>query len=210
MYPEAFFVFLAATLAVNLSPGPSILYVSSVAASNGVKAGIISVVGMSVGIFVHVLAAATGVAALIVASETAFIVLKYTGATYLVYLGLRFLLTTRWPTPRGSSGFVVSSWAFFRRGILVDLLNPKIGVFFLAFFPQFLGSADSNAFLHTVVLGMVFIVVGGSVNGCIAVAAAKGMKVVGPRARPWIERWIPGGILACLGVRLGLDEQWVP
>ena len=90
MSPESFVVFLIATLVVNLSPGPSIFYVSSVAAANGFRAALFSVLGMSVGISFHVLAAATGLAALIAASTTAFLIVKYVGAGYLVYLGGAF------------------------------------------------------------------------------------------------------------------------
>ena len=94
MSPETFVVLLIATLAVNLSPGPSILYVSSVAAANGFRAALFSVLGMSVDISFHVLAAATGLAALIAASASAFVIVKYLGAIYLVCLGVRLLLST--------------------------------------------------------------------------------------------------------------------
>lgn len=207
MNTETLLLFVVATLAVNLSPGPSILYVSSVAAASGVRAGLFSVLGLSVGIFVHVLAAATGVAALIAASTTAFFIVKYLGAVYLVYLGFRLLLSAG----RTASATVLpagdSSWRFFRQGVLVDLLNPKIGMFFLAFLPQFLGPVEADGFVRALGLGAVFIVLGGTVNGCIAFAAAKGATVVGRRARPWVERWIPGAILIGLGVRLALQER---
>ena len=207
MSPETFVVFLIATLAVNLSPGPSILYVSSVAAASGFRAALFSVLGMSAGISCHVLAAATGLAALIATSATAFLVVKYLGAIYLVYLGVRLLLST---TRSGNSSALparTTSWGFFRQGVLVDLLNPKIGMFFIAFLSQFLAPAETGGFLPALALGSVFIVVGGIVNISIGLAVSKGATSIGHAARPWVERWIPGGILVGLGIRLGLAER---
>ncbi|MGI9333458.1 MAG: LysE family translocator [Gammaproteobacteria bacterium] len=206
MKSETLILFLAATLAVNLSPGPSILYVSSVAASNGLRAALVSVLGMSAGIFVHVLAAATGVAALIAASATAFAVLKYLGAMYLAYLGMRLWLSARRDPPISTLRANGSLWRFFGRGFLVDLINPKIGLFFLAFLPQFVGPDEGALFARTVILGSVFIVIGGTVNGCIAAVTVKGVALIGPRARTWVERWIPGAILIGMGARLALDK----
>lgn len=207
MSPESFVVFLIATLVVNLSPGPSIFYVSSVAAANGFRAALFSVLGMSVGISFHVLAAATGLAALIAASTTAFLIVKYVGAGYLVYLGVHLLVTR--PSSKTSIALPVrtTSWRFFRQGVLVDLLNPKIGMFFLAFLPQFLGPGEGAGFTQSLGLGAVFIVVGGIVNASIGLAVSKGATSIGHAARPWVERWIPGGILVGLGLRLALTDR---
>ena len=204
---ETFLLFLAATLAVNLSPGPSILYVSSVAASGGLRAAVVSVLGMSVGIFAHVLAAATGVAAIIAASSTAFVVLKYAGAMYLAYLGIRLWLSVKQTESTSPLPAKTTSWGFFGRGFLVDITNPKIGLFFLAFLPQFVGTSEGGLFFRTLALGVIFIVVGGTINGCIATATVKGVGLVGPRVRPWVERWVPGGILIGMGARLALEER---
>lgn len=201
MSPETFVVFLIATLAVNLSPGPSILYVSSVAAANGFRAALFSVLGMSVGISFHVLAAATGLAALLAASVTAFLIVKYLGAIYLVYLGVRLLLSTTGSNNSSSLPTRTTSWGFFRQGVLVDLLNPKIGMFFIAFLPQFLGPAETGRLLPALALGSVFIVVGGMVNASIGLAVSKGATSIGHAARPWVERWIGD----TSGVGRGLD-----
>lgn len=88
----------------------------------------------------------------------------------------------------------------------MDLTNPKIGLFFLAFLSQFVGTDEGGLVTHTLALGTVFIVVGGTVNGCIAAATAKGVALVGPRARLWVERWVPGGILIGMGAQLALEE----
>ena len=203
---ETIFLFVLASLAINLSPGPSILYATTVAISAGSRAALVSISGMTVGVFVHVLAAATGVAALLAASVVAFTVIKYLGAIYLVFLGIR-----TWIQPRGkardmSPNSSKTSRALFYKGIFVDLLNPKIGLFFLAFLPQFVGAGEADVFLKTIVLGMIFIALGWVVTSSIAIIAAKGTSIVQGHAKAWIERWIPGGVLIGLGVRLASEE----
>ena len=203
---ETIMLFLLASLAINLSPGPSILYATTVAISSGTRAALVSVSGMSVGVFVHVLAAATGVAALIAASAFAFTVIKILGAIYLVYLGVKTLLQPRSAPQQAKPEVPKVTRAYFYKGILVDLLNPKIGLFFLAFLPQFVGAGEGNIFVRTMVLGMLFITLGWVVNSCIAVVAAKGANLAQTRARDWIERWIPGAVLLGLGLRLATEE----
>ena len=204
---DVFLLFLVATLAVNLSPGPSILYVSSVAASSSIRAAFFSVLGMSVGISIHVVAAASGLAALVATSPFTFLMVKYLGALYLIYLGLRVLLTRSAITTSSVLPVQKTAWKFFRQGVLVDLLNPKIGMFFVAFLPQFLGPAHGSSFVQALGLGGVFIVVGAIVNTSIGIAVAKGATSLGRVARAWVERWIPGTILIGLGVRLALVER---
>lgn len=206
MDTQTLLLFLLATLAINLSPGPSILYVTSVAVSYGLRAAIASVLGMSVGIFVHVLAAVVGISALVAASATAFLVLKYIGAAYLVFLGLRLLLTSSSADQKELHEHSTQSIRkLFWRGVLVDLLNPKIALFFLAFLPQFAGSSN-GAYVQVFGLGCIFILIGGIVNACIAWTVANGVNRVKPRARSWLVRWIPGSVLVGMGIRLSLVE----
>ncbi len=207
MSVEILLLFLVATLTVNFTPGPSILYVTTVASSSGIKAGLISILGMSIGIFAHVLAAATGVTALISASPIAFTVAKNIGALYLVYLGIG-LLTSSKPDPKTLLVEKHNSlWNYFVRGIFVDLLNPKIGIFFLAFLPQFLNLPNPVALQQTLFLGGIFIIVGGLVNSLFAILAAQGARLAGPRLEPFVERWIPGSVLLLLGVRLAFSKR---
>ncbi|MDH3451952.1 MAG: LysE family translocator, partial [Gammaproteobacteria bacterium] len=125
MHGSEFLLFMAASLVINLSPGPSLAYVSTVAAAQGCRAGAIASLGLAAGIFCHVLAAASGVAVLLATSQTAFMLLKYLGAAYLVCLGLRTLLRER-AQPPGSTGGPRPRRlrGVFLQGILVDLLNP--------------------------------------------------------------------------------------
>ena len=136
------------------------------------------------------------------------------GAAYLIYLGIDLLRSKPATTDSAtdstthattnSSGFEghASAWRYFRRGLLVDSLNPKIALFFLAFIPQFLSAVETPGFLVSVALGSVFLVTGAIVNGSIAYLAALGARRVSGRSSQWIRCRIPGGVLVFLGLRL--------
>ena len=202
MDPHSLALLIIACLAVNLSPGPSVLLVTSVSAARGALAGLFAVLGMTAGALLHVLLAASGLAAALAAAPLAFKAVQYLGAAYLIYLGVDLL--RRRPRqidaelPRAGGG----DWRYFRRGFLVDSLNPKIALFFLAFIPQFLVSVESPGFLTSLALGSVFLVTGALVNGSIACLVAAGVRGLRGRAGAWTQRWIPGAILVYLGLRL--------
>jgi len=206
MNTETLGLLIIACLAVNLSPGPSVLLVTSISAARGFKAGIFAVLGMNAGAFVHVILAASGVAALLATAPLVIAIIQYLGAAYLIYLGID-LLRSKPATPEptiypGGYEKHASAWKYFRRGLLVDSLNPKIALFFLAFIPQFLSAVETPGFLVSVALGSVFLVTGTIVNGSIAYLAALGARRVGGRSSPWIRCRIPGGVLVFLGLRL--------
>ena len=222
MNAETLGLLVVACLAVNLSPGPSVLLVTSVSAARGFRAGLFAVLGMTAGAFVHVILAASGVAALLATSPLVFAIIQYLGAAYLIYLGIDLLRSK--PTTSdsatdsathattNSSGYQghASAWRYFRRGLLVDALNPKIALFFLAFIPQFLNAVETPGFLVSLALGSVFLVTGAIVNGSIAYLAALGAHRVsgrvGGRSSQWIRCRIPGGVLIFLGLRLLWEE----
>ncbi|WCB93402.1 Homoserine/homoserine lactone efflux protein [Baekduia alba] len=145
-------VFAAASLALLAVPGPAVIYVVTRSVDQGRSAGLVSVLGVEMGTFVYALAAAAGLTGLIAASETGFTILKYLGAAYLVYLGVRKLL---------ARDAVVESVTdapsrLFLRGMVIQLLNPKIAIFFLAFLPQFVDHSGGPVALQILVLGTVF------------------------------------------------------
>jgi len=135
--------FVAAALIVLLIPGPGVLYVVARSVTQGQRAGLVSVVGLSAGALVHIAAATTGLSAILLASATAFGVVKLLGAGYLIYLGIRAIMSrdllagVEAPTPR-------SMRRLFTDGIVVSILNPKLAVFFLAFLPQFVEPARGS------------------------------------------------------------------
>jgi len=151
-------LFIASGLLLNITPGPDTLYILGRSVSQGRTAGVLSVLGISSGCLVHTLAAAFGLSIILAASTSAFSVVKFAGATYLAYLGVRMLFhrTTALDTP--TSEFTQqSSFVIYGQGVLTNVLNPKVALFFLAFLPQFvdpLSHAKTAAFLF---LGAVFI-----------------------------------------------------
>lgn len=181
---HTFALFLAATFAVLIVPGPSVVYVVARSLEQGRMAGIVSMLGLETGMLVHVLASATGVAALVASSDLAFTTLKLSGAGYLVLLGIRQFRTLPAPgvagrmvpdTTAGTSGDVRGDGASYARlftdGFLVDLLNPKTTLFFLAFLPQFVDPALGPASVQLLVLGLCVLPMAVVCDGAYALLA---------------------------------------
>ena len=204
---DALALLILACLAVNLSPGPSMLLISSIAAARGFRAGILAVLGLGAGAFVHVLLAASGVAAILAASPAVFSAVRYAGAAYLIYLGIDLWRKRQTAEAKAQPDQDCLPWQFFYRGFLVDLLNPKIVVFFLAFIPQFLVTLENPGFLASVALGSVFILTGFAVNGSLAWLVAAGSTRLRGTVSDLLRRWIPGGVLIFLGLRLIWQED---
>ena len=183
------------------------LLISSITVARGFKAGIFAVLGLSAGAFVHVLLAASGVAALLAASPAIFTAVRYAGAVYLIYLGIDLLRKRQSATEPEQSGEDEQAWRFFNRGFLVDLLNPKIVVFFLAFIPQFLFSLDNPSLVASIALGSVFILTGFLVNGSLAWLIATGSARLRGHGSDFLRRWLPAGVLIFLGMRLIWQED---
>jgi threonine/homoserine/homoserine lactone efflux protein len=165
---DALLLFSVAALVLLLIPGPAVLYVVVQSAEHGRMAGLVSVAGLHLGTLVHTAAAAVGLSALLVSSAVAFSVVKYTGAAYLVYLGIRRLLT-RDPPP-GTSAPAQPLAKLFRQGVIVNVLNPKTAVFFLAFLPQFV-DPDGTVWSQVVVFGIAFVLLGLVTDSAYALAA---------------------------------------
>src|ERR1700710_2021304 len=146
-------LFLLAALVIAVVPGPGIFYVAERTLSGGRKAGIASTLGTALGGLVHVIAGALGVSAIILASAELFTALKFAGALYLVWLGIRTFRESRQTMPEGVSP--VGAQQAFREGVLVEALNPKTAAFFLAFIPQFIDPAGGHPALQFVTLGLI-------------------------------------------------------
>ncbi|GAA0396712.1 RhtB family transporter [Acrocarpospora corrugata] len=163
-------VFAVATLALLVVPGPAVVYIVTRSVAQGRGAGLVSVLGVHAGSVVHVVAAALGLSALLATSATAFLVVKYLGAAYLVWLGVRKLMS------RSGAEVVeagkVSTSRLFGEGFVVNVLNPKTAIFFLAFLPQFADPAAGAIAPQIVLLGAIWIVLGMASDGTYALAAA--------------------------------------
>ena len=201
-------LFLSAALAISLSPGPDLIYILSRTLSQGRKIGLLSCLGVASGAVVHILAAALGLSAIIATSALAFSIVKYAGAAYLVYLGISALLSKgrllRIPEIKKPAG----SWEAFRQGVLIDILNPKVAVFFMAFLPQFVRPELGHTSAQIIFLGLLVNLMGVLVEVLFVLAAGRLTSFLRHNSRisAWLDR-LMGSILVGLGLRLALTEN---
>jgi len=196
-------VFLAATLALNLTPGPDMLYVITRGATEGRGAGVVSALGIATGCVVHTLAVALGVSGLLAAVPIAYDVLRYLGAAYLVYLGVRRLIGSA-PAHAAAATQHTGLWRVYRQGVLTNVLNPKVALFFLAFLPQFVDRSAGGMSLALAALGTIFNVSGTIVNVLVALAASGAAQWT---RRPALATWA-GRVGGVVFVGLGLRLAW--
>jgi threonine/homoserine/homoserine lactone efflux protein len=208
--PDAstFALFVAAALALLLVPGPAVLYVVARSVDQGRPAGLASVLGVGIGSLVHVAFAAVGLSALLASSAAAFSVVKWLGAAYLIWLGLQRLLTQ----DEEDDLAVVESERLsrvFLQGVVVNVLNPKTALFFLAFLPQFVDPARGAAWTQIVVLGATFVAVGLCTDSSYALLGGTAgdwlrRKSQGASFR-WMRRYVPGGVYIALGAAMAVS-----
>jgi threonine/homoserine/homoserine lactone efflux protein len=199
--------FLVTTLIVVATPGTGVLYTLAAALARGARASVVAAFGCTLGIVPHMVAAITGLAALLHTSALAFQVLKYLGVAYLLYMAwstLRekgALSVEPASAPRSAVRVVVS-------GVLVNLLNPKLTIFFFAFLPQFVSTADPSAWLRMLELSAVFMLVTFVVFAGYGVfaAAVRSHVVSRPRVMDWVRRIFAGAFVA-LGARLAFTDR---
>jgi threonine/homoserine/homoserine lactone efflux protein len=202
----SFLLFLAAASVIALSPGPGILYVAARTLGGGRSEGLASSLGTAIGGLVHVLAGAIGVSALVMASAEAFTLLKWTGALYLIWLGIKTLREARLalppaPTPAGAA-------RAFHEGIVVEALNPKTAAFFLAFLPQFVEPAADVVWLQFLVLGLISVALNTLVDIVVVLLAARARGLA--LGRPILLgrlRTGAGLLIASLGIGLLLARR---
>jgi threonine/homoserine/homoserine lactone efflux protein len=201
---DNFGIFLVATVTLNLTPGPDMMYVLARSIGQGRVAGIVSVLGGSTGRLLHTLAAAFGLSALLLSSPGALDFIKYAGALYLVYLGLRAL------TEREDASPLVrpertSLRSIYRQGFITNALNPTVALFFLAFLPQFVDSARGSIAGQMILLGLVFTASATFWSAGVAMLAGSVGNWLSRHPRAWrAQRMIMGIVFVSLGVRLAL------
>jgi threonine/homoserine/homoserine lactone efflux protein len=194
-------LFVVSGLLLNITPGPDTLYILGRSASQGWRGGAIAALGIGAGLVVHTCAAAIGLSALLATSATAFAVLKWIGAAYLVYVGFSLLHARpaiRQPIPPGARLRVV-----FLQGFLTNVLNPKVALFFLAFLPQFVDPGASSKALAFLFLGFVFTFNGTLWNLLVAWSAARVARRL--KLAVWINRTV-GAVFVYLGARLAASH----
>jgi threonine/homoserine/homoserine lactone efflux protein len=198
--PERLALFVVAALALLVVPGPAVLYVVARSIHQGRRAGLASVLGIHVGTLVHIAAATLGLSALVVSSAVAFTVVKITGAAYLVGLGLWTLFSRR-AEPEVALGGERNLRRAFAQGIVVNVLNPKTALFFLAFLPQFVDSNAAHPALQIAFLGLLFALLGMVTDSLWALAAGTAGGVL-RRSRRFLrtQRYVTGTVYLGLGV----------
>jgi threonine/homoserine/homoserine lactone efflux protein len=200
-------VFALASFLLIVVPGPAVLYVVTRSIAQGRRAGLVSMLGIEAGGLVHVAAAAIGLSAVIASSAAAFTVVKLAGAAYLIYLGVRRLVARDDALPELAAGGR-SGKRLFVQGIVVNVLNPKTAVFFLAFLPQFVDPVKGTVTLQFLVLGLTFVAVAMLSDGAYAlVAGTAGDWLRGSeRVRRWLSRF-SGAVFVGLGVTAALSGR---
>ena len=204
--PSNLGLFIAAALGLLLTPGPAVLYIVARSLDQGRRAGLVSVLGVHAGTLVHVSAAAAGLSALLAASATAFSVVKYLGGAYLVYLGVRRLLDRR-AVARSEPDRPRRLRRAFLDGVVVNVLNPKTALFFLAFLPQFADVSRGRVGAQLVGLGLIFVALGLVTDGLYALGAGTAARWL--RGNPRFlasERWVSGSMYIGLGVAAALSS----
>jgi threonine/homoserine/homoserine lactone efflux protein len=199
--------FIAASAALTLLPGPDILFVLTQSISQGKKAGVATASGLCTGVLVHTTAAALGISALVYKSALAFELVKYVGAAYLLYLA--------WSAFRESEELISSgpvrennSFALYRRGIFMNVLNPKVALFFLAFLPQFVNVNAGSIPMQMSSLGVIFMIQAWLIFSAISIfAGAIGDKLFKKKEISKYINWGKVGIFALLGIKLALSQK---
>jgi threonine/homoserine/homoserine lactone efflux protein len=203
--PDAstFALFVAAALALLLVPGPAVFYVVARSVEGGRITGLVSVLGIELGTLVHVVFAAAGLSAVLASSATAFSVVKWLGAAYLVWLGLQHILAREIDTETPQTGGETRLPRIFAQSVLVQVLNPKVALFFLAFLPQFVDPSRGAAWTQVMVLGATLAVLGLFTDSLYA--------LLGGTAGSWLKRksegksfrrigrYVPSGVYIALG-----------
>lgn len=205
---DNFAAFLIAGILLNMTPGSDTMYILGRSLSQGIRAGIYSALGIAVGCLVHTFLAAFGLSVLIAQSQVAFNVVKYLGAAYLFYLGIRMILT------KEEAAFDIVPIAetnyrqVFMSGVITNVLNPKVALFFIAFLPQFVQKAYPHTSLSFLLLGITFNLTGTCWNLLLAIFSANmstGFKR-NRRIKAWLNRFT-GAIFILLGIKLAFERN---
>ena len=204
-----FLLFAFASLMLNITPGNDMMYVASRSMGQGIKAGIISALGITAGCMVHIAAAVVGLSAIIAKSAIAFDVIKYLGAAYLIYLGVKSILKKTSNAFKAAGEIKKEShWKIFRQGAITNVLNPKVALFFLAFLPQFINLKSGQPQNQILLLGTWFNFSGLVVNATVAILFGKLGNWLGKSQAfiKWQEK-ITGMVLLALGIKVALSSR---
>jgi len=201
-------LFFITSILLNLTPGNDMLYVASRSISQGIKAGIISAIGIFAGCFVHIFAAVLGLSLIISRSAYLFQLIKFAGAAYLIYLGVKALLSKQAIETKKEKNGKANYLSLFKQGALTNALNPKVAIFFLSFLPQFINASSPVFKLQLFTLGLWFALQGTLVLIIVACILGKTKDFFNKNPKVWmIQEKITGFILIGLGVKIALTSK---
>lgn len=201
-------LFITASLAVIVAPGPDNIYVLTRGVAQGREVALASAWGMCSGLLFHTTLAALGLSAILARSAVAFSVVKYAGAAYLMYLGIRALLSKEEFASSAEEAFPARLRSFFLRGLTMNLLNPKVAVFFLAYLPQFASPGTGGVALQLLALGLIFALLSVVIFSTIALfSGTLGARLSRNPRFASVLQWLTGCVLVGLGVRLALSGR---
>jgi threonine/homoserine/homoserine lactone efflux protein len=202
-------LFMVSGLLLNILPGPDSLLIMTRSATQGWRAGVAASLGIGTGTIVHVLGAALGMSAILATSATAFTVVKFVGAAYILYMAFGLLRTRRSASPQAAPAVAPLPYRkIYAQGVLTNVLNPKVALFFLAFVPQFIDTDAPNKALAFVILGSIF-----NFNGmlwccglALFTAFASARLNVSQTVALWLNR-VTGGLFVWLAIKLAISKQ---
>ena len=200
--------FLAAAVLLNLSPGPDMAFIMGHTVKGGVRAGTAAMLGIWTGAFGHVLLAVTGLSAIVVTSATAFSIVKWVGVVYLVWIGFQAIRSSGESFQASNVRTQRNLAAIFRQGVLIDILNPKVAIFFLAFLPQFVVTGAGPVWAQLLIHGTLIIVVAALIEPPLVWFGDRVTTNLrnSRRLAKWLDRTL-GSLLIGLGVRLAFMER---
>jgi threonine/homoserine/homoserine lactone efflux protein len=205
--PATLIAYIAIVLGFVFLPGPATLLTIARATTSGTRVGVATGAGVAAGDVIHTFMAIVGLSAIIAASALLFSIIKYAGAAYLIYLGLRAIFEKA-PADLVGRALPITAGTAFRQAVLTELLNPKTALFFLAFLPQFVHPENGMVWLQLTQLGLIFVLLGLFSTVVFAIGAAGLGRFL--RRNPTVLKWqgkVVGGIYCALGIRLALQER---
>ncbi|MCA0454637.1 MAG: LysE family translocator [Chloroflexi bacterium] len=204
LLPTNVLLFVTASLALLISPGPNVMYIMTRSIDQGRTAGLVSVAGVASATMLHILAAALGLSAILLSSALAFDIVKYVGAVYLIYLGIQKFRSrdeddTEVAVQKQPLGKI------YKQGLIISLLNPKTALFFFAFLPQFVDPSHGSVTAQIILLGLIFIVLGALTDGTYAIVSSLlSGWLRGNRRFKRVQRYVSGTVFVGLGITAAL------
>lgn len=207
---DGYAAFVAASVVLVLVPGPDMAYLLARTVAQGPAAGVVATLGINTGAYVHLIAAALGISAILATSALAFTVIKWVGAAYLLWLGIQAIRDSvvEQHGKETASNRVLPIRTIFWQGFISDVLNPKVALFFLAFLPQFIDPGRGQPVTDLLVLGLTLNMIALIIN--LSLVGMAGMASRRLRSSTWLRRWLQralGAVFVSLSVRLAREEM---